>query len=187
MVNVMPCITPYLTQTKEGNRNENLFRASNHIYFNNKRLSAKTLMNTTVNLNKNLDDPLPRSEIRNIVEHITKHSYSSSCKHFQDYCKQCIWGNNKLPYNQVANRWQYLDRNNCLKSFYGFRNAIPKDCDVHPWDIIDTNKLSGEDKKKVWKFRRDKGWNIKVDVLLKRQGILIDDEALEDFLNYSRN
>ena len=93
---------------------------------------------------------------------------------------------NKLPYNQVANRWQYLDKNNCLKPFYGFRNAIPKDCDVHPWDIIDTEKLSDDDKKMVWKFRRDKGWNIKVDVLLKRQGILIDDEALEDFLNYSK-
>ena len=183
----MPCIKPYMSVTMEGNRNENLFRATNHVYFRNKRVTPEKLHEISHELNQYLHDPLSNYERKQVTEHILKHSYYSSCKRFKTYCKRCPYGTMKLPYNQVANHWKYMDRNNYLKSFYGFRNALKKGDKVHPWDIVDTTGLTYTQKREVWRLRRSKGWNIKIDELLRNQGILIDDEALTDFLNYSKN
>jgi hypothetical protein len=80
------CILEYLTTTKEGNRNDHLFKAVCSIKDLNKRIGHQELQTEAKSLNTILPSPLPEHEIKNIIKSVWTHQYPASCNYFKDHC-----------------------------------------------------------------------------------------------------
>lgn len=179
-ISVMPCLKPFVAQTMEGNRNENLFRAINHIRFHNPRADYQDLYRVSLDLNKCLSVPLSASEISQLTKHVLKTNYLSACKRFRVTCKKCRFGHKKPQWRNAKGYWKIINRKNIVDLKY----AVPKGMTLYLWDIIDTSLLNSDDKMKVMMLRESKGVDPNIDEVIKSYGVPVDEEAWNDYVNY---
>jgi hypothetical protein len=174
------CLNLFLENTPEGERNNNLFRAINHLKQFNKKEPLTNIKKVALQLNKKLQTPLNENEVENIVKSTSK-NYKSNCYKFSKFCKRCNVGTRKKPYNQFRKKyWKTIKRNNTVVK------TLTNGACLYPWDIVDTSMLSIDDSRLVRELRDSKGINPIIDDVLKLRGIKIGDEALEEW-NYWNN
>lgn len=172
-----PCLKKYLENTKSGNRNTNLFTAMKRIKQLNPRSNEASLHETCKTLNKHLKESLNKTELQAIAKSVNNNQYKASCYPFKKECTGCQYGTGKKPYNQYKPKyWKFIDRKNRVKL------CLPKT--IYPWDIIDTDPLTSEQKGMIQLFRIEKGINPKIDTVLKLHGVKIGDEALVEWDKY---
>ena len=56
----------------------------------------------------------------------------------------------------------------------------------YPWDILDTSKLTPEQKMVIQRFREEKGIPIAIDIIVKSYGIPVGDKAKREWENFNR-
>lgn len=177
---IPPCLPKYLHHTTSGNRNNNLFTAMKKIKQLNSVSNQHSLYDICLELNKNFKDTLNERELRAITRSIYRNEYKASCIPFNDYCMPCVYCKNNKPYNTInKNYFRHLTRNNEVKML------LPA-VHMHPWDIMDTSKLSPENALMVRQSREDMGVNPYIDRVLKMKGLKIDDDALVEWWNHGK-
>ena len=131
MIKKLPCLYGYISQTQEGDRNTNLFKAINHLTYYNKTTTIDEIVNEALSINKAFTSPLSEQEVTVICKHATKKNYRTSCWKFKQYCKHCRYGKfRKLFRNSKPNYWKHINENNRLTGI----KLLPDDT-VYPWDI----------------------------------------------------
>ena len=180
MSHEIPCIYTFITETKEGNRNQHLFKALNHYKNKNKQLPKELIQKEAEKLNQLFRSPLTENEVHNVTLHVVKKNYRSNCKGFEAYCQRCRYGDNRVLYNQINPRYHWhIKPDNTL---YGFR-GLP-DGTFYPWDFEDTQSLDLETKRVVMELREAKGINPLIDQEIIANGLKVGDEALEEYMKY---
>ena len=183
MINKLPCLYGYIHQTKEGNRNENLFRAINHLSYYNKNAKIEDIINEALSINKAFTTPLPEMEVKVICQHAIKKNYHTSCWKFKKYCQHCKYGKfKKIWRNSKPNYWKHINEENRLIGI----KLIP-DNEVYPWDILDTSKLNDNECGIIRRFREEMGIPIAIDTIVKSYGIPIGDKAKREWERFRRN
>ena len=89
-LNIAPCISETIHQTKKGNRNQLLSLAARLIKKENKDIiesDKQLLMSAIKQLNENFDHPLAKYEVESIVVSALKKNYHAGCKAFKKACK----------------------------------------------------------------------------------------------------
>ena len=183
MVNKLPCLYGYISKTTKGNRNENLFKAINHLRHYNQNSSFEDIVEEAISINKALTSPLPKREVTVICQHVLNKKYKTSCWKFKRYCKHCRYGKfHKLFKDSKPKYWKHINENNRIIGI----KTIPDD-EYHPWDILDTSKLKPEDAVKVQIFREQMGIPITIDRIVKSYGIPIGDEARDEWEQFKES
>lgn len=177
MVKKLPCLYGFIADTKTGNRNENLFKAVNHLTHYNQKASVDEIVNEALSINKAFDSPLSEREVTVVCNHALAKNYRTSCWKFKQYCRHCRYGKfRKLFRNSKPNYWKHINENNRLVGI----NTITDDT-YYPWDIQDTSKLSKEDAMKIQLFREQMGIPIAIDRIVKSYGIPVGDKAKREW------
>ena len=181
MIKKIPCIYDYIKNTKKGDRNNNFFKAINHLRQFNREVSFDELLPVSLEVNKSFNDPLSEREVNAVTLHVCKTTYYSSCNSFQHYCKHCRYGHNRKPFKETITRgWMILNKDNTIKTGMV---GLPKG-KYYLWDFLDTSKLTEEDKLKVMRLREAKGINPLIDEVIKLKGFKVGDEALKQLEEY---
>ena len=177
MVNKLPCLYGYISQTSKGNRNHNLFKAINHLRRYNQTATTDELTEEAQSINKALESPLPEDEVTIICQHVLAKEYHTSCWKFKNYCKRCRYGKfHKLFKDSKPKYWKHINENNKIVGI----NPIPDD-EYYPWDILDTSKLTPEQRTNIQMFREQMGIPIAIDQIVKSYGIPIGDKAKREW------
>ena len=179
---VMPCLKPFISATRKGNRNENLFKAVTHLRYHNPKAKRRDIFQVSYDLNKCLEVPVTASEIRQIIQHCLKQPYHTTCRTFKKHCHKCTISYKKTPYRQKHGYWKILDKNNRLK----IKGSTPLHTELYLWDILDLDTLTDEQKTKVMLQREKKGIDPNIDSIIKEYNIPIGDEALQEYLTYKK-
>ena len=181
-MNKLPCLYGYISQTEKGNRNENLFRAINHLTHYNQKATIKDITNEALSINKAFTSPLPDNEVTVICEHALKKDYRTSCWKFKPYCKHCRYGQvRKLWRNSKKGYWKHINENNRIVGI-----NLLADNEYYPWDILDTSKMKPEDAMTIQRFREEMGIPIAIDAIVKSYGIPIGDKAKREWEKFRR-
>lgn len=176
-MNKLPCLYDYINQTETGNRNENLFRAINHLRHYNPNATIEDIVKEALSINKALESPLPEDEVTVICQHVLAKEYHTSCWKFKNYCKRCRHGKfHKLFKDSKPKYWKHINENNKIIGI-----GLIADDTYYPWDISDTSKMTPEDAAKVQLFREQMGIPIAIDQIVKSYGIPIGDKAKREW------
>lgn len=182
MINKLPCLYGYINETSTGNRNENLFRAINHLRYYNQNASIEDITNEALSINKAFESPLGEKEVTTICQHALKKNYHTSCWKFKKYCKHCRYGQfRKLWRNSKKGYWKHINEHNKLIGI-----KLIEDDTYYPWDILDTTKMSSDDRSVIQRFREDMGIPIAIDSIVKSYGIPIGDKAKREWEKFKR-
>lgn len=182
MVNKLPCLYGYISQTEKGNRNENLFRAINHLRHYNQNATIKDIVNEALSINKAFKTPLPDNEVTVICQHVMAKEYRTNCWKFKSYCKRCKYGKfHKLFKDSKPKYWKHINENNKIIGI-----DLIADDTYYPWDISDTSKMKPEDAVKVQMFREQMGIPIAIDQIVKSYGIPIGDKAKREWEKFRK-
>ena len=182
MVKKLPCLYSYISQTKEGDRNTNLFKALNHLRHYNQTASVEDIVQEALSINKAFTSPLSEQEVTVVCQHVINKNYRTSCWKFKPYCKHCRYGKfRKLFRNSKPNYWKHINEHNRLVGI----KLIP-DNEVYPWDILDTSKLTPEKAAEIQMFREQMGIPIAIDAIVKSYGIPIGDKAKRQWDKFRR-
>ena len=196
MVKKLPCLYGYIGETKEGDRNTNLFKAINHLTYYNKTSKFDEIVQEALSINKALTSPLSEQEVTVICQHATKKNYRTSCWKFKRYCKHCRYGKfRKLFRNSKPNYWKHINENNRLVGI----KLLPDD-EFYPWDIEDLSRITDvvDDKGNVVRKKQDiiasiqqsresRGIPIGIDLIVKNYGIPIGDKALREWQRFKKS
>lgn len=177
---VMPCLKTFVSSTTEGNRNNNLFKAINHVRFNNKTEDFTQLYAVGLGLNKCLRVPLSASEVRVITQHVLNQPYHSTCNHFKDHCKKCGVTYKKKAWRNQGEYWKVIDHKNRVI----LKDVIPHNVKMYLWDILDLDNLSDEQKEEVMISREKRGIDPYIDSIIKGYGVPVGEKAREEYLLY---
>lgn len=182
MVKKLPCLYGFIKETKTGNRNENLFKAINHLKYYNQTVKIDEIIKEALSINKAFTSSLTEQEVTTVCQHVMKKNYRTSCWKFKQYCKHCRYGKfRKLWRNSKPNYWKHINENNRLINI----KTIPDDT-YYPWDIMDTSKLSKEDASRIQLFREQMRIPIAIDQIVKSYGIPIGDKAKREWEKFRR-
>jgi len=177
MVNKLPCLYGFIAQTKTGNRNENLFKAINHLTYYNKEATIDEIIKEALFINKAFQSPLSEQEVSVVCQHAISKNYRTSCWKFKKYCKHCRYGKfRKLFRNTKPKYWKHINEHNRLVGI----KLLPDD-EIYPWDILDTTKMNPENAARIRRFREEMGIPIDIDIIVKKHGISIGNKAKEEF------
>ena len=180
MIKKLPCLYGYISQTKTGDRNTNLFKALNHLRHYNQTVTMEDLVSEALEINKAFDSPLSQHEVSVVCKHVMAKDYKTSCWKFRTYCKRCKYGKfHKLFKDSKPKYWKHINENNRLVGI----KTIPDD-EYYPWDIADTSKLTPEQAVRVQQFREQMGIPIAIDVIVKQYGIPIGDKAKREWQRF---
>ena len=181
-MNKIPCIYNFIRKTPKGERNQNFFKAINHLRQYNREATEEEMLTEALKVNNSFQDKLEEKEVKAVVQHVCKTLYYSSCHNFKKYCRHCKYGSNRKPFKEtIPNLWQILNKDNTLKNGVV---GLPYGYKYYLWDILDTSKLSDDDKLRVQMLRENKGVNPMIDEVIKLRGFPVGDEALRLFMNY---
>ena len=173
MIKKLPCLYGYIGQTKTGDRNTNLFKAINHLRHYNKTATDTEIINEALQINNSFTSPLSQHEVTVICNHVMAKEYRTSCWKFKKYCQHCKHGKfHKTFRNSKPGYWKHINENNKLVGI----PTVPDDT-FHPWDIIDTDKLTPEVKADIQKSREERGIPIGIDRVVKAYDIPIGFQA----------
>ena len=182
MIKKLPCLYDYIGQTQTGNRNENLFRALAHLTHYNQTAMMEDLTKEALSINNAFKSPLNEHEVETVLQHTLKKNYRTSCWRFKPYCKHCRYGKFRKTFrNSKPNYWKHLNENNRLVDI-----KLIEDDMYYPWDILDTSKLTPEEKSMIQKFREEMGIPIAIDQIVKSYGIPIGDKAKREWEKFRR-
>lgn len=182
MVNKLPCLYKYISKTAKGNRNENLFKAINHLRHYNQNTTIEDITNEALSINKAFTSPLSEHEVKVICQHVMNKNYRTSCWKFKPYCKHCRHGKfRKLWRNSKKGYWKHINENNRLVGI-----KLLEDDTYYPWDILDTSKMSPGDRSVIQRFREEMGIPIAIDRIVKSYGIPIGDKAKREWEKFRR-
>ena len=182
MLNKLPCLYGFISSTSEGNRNENVFKAINHLRKYNQTATIDDIIKEALSINKALQSPLPDNEVKVICQHVMAKPYKSSCWKFKHYCQHCRYGKFKKSFRNSNPKYRkYLNNNNRL-----VRIGIIPDDTYYPWDILDTSELTQEQRTRVQIMREQKGIPIDIDKIIKNYGISIGDKAKDEWERFKR-
>jgi len=182
MIKKLPCLYDYISQTKTGNRNENLFKALAHLRHYNKTATFEDLITEAITINKHFRQPLSEHEVKTVLQHTLNKNYRTSCWKFKHYCKHCRYGKFRKKFrNNKPNYWKHLNEHNRLINI-----KLIEDDEYYPWDILDTTKLSEGDRLVVQRFREEMGIPIAIDSIVKSYGIPIGDKAKREWEKFRR-
>lgn len=197
-VHKLPCLYTYISQTKTGDRNTNLFKAINHLRHYNKTAPIDNLVKEALQINKSFDEPLGEHEVRVICNHVIAKDYRTSCWKFKQYCQHCKYGKfHKNFKDSKPNYWKHLNEDNKLVNI----KNIP-DNEFHPWDITDTSKLHDIERKTengvevitaesqkatIYNFREMMGIPMAIDTIVKSYGIPIGDKAKREWNKFRKS
>ena len=173
MVNKLPCLYGFISTTSTGNRNENLFKAINHLRRYNQTTTIDEITQEALSINKALKSPLSEHEVSVVCKHVLAKNYRTSCWKFKQYCRHCKYGEFRKSFNQSKPKyWKHINNDNKLINI----KNLPDD-EYYPWDILDTSKLTPEQRTQVQIFREQMGIPIAIDSIVKSYGIPIGDKA----------
>ena len=182
MVNKLPCLYGFISTTSTGNRNENLFKAINHLRRYNQTATIDEITQEALSINKALKSPLSEHEVSVVCKHVLSKNYRTSCWKFKPYCKHCRYGKfRKLFRNSKPNYWKHINENNKL---IGIKTLA--DDEYYPWDILDTSKLNPKERSIIQQFREQMGIPIAIDAIVKSYGIPIGDKAKREWEKFRR-
>lgn len=177
MVKKLPCLYGFIGATKTGNRNENLFKAINHLRHYNRTATLEDIVNEALQINNAFHSPLSNREVSVVCQHVMSRNYRTSCWKFKKYCKHCRYGKfRKMFRNSKRNYWKHINEHNRLVGI----KTIPDD-EVYPWDIMDTSKMKKEDAQRIQLFREQMGVPIAIDSIVKSYGIPVGDKAKREW------
>ena len=177
MIKKLPCLYGFISETKTGNRNTNLFKAINHLGHYNQKATEEEIVEEALQINKAFADPLSEHEVTVVCSHVLAKNYRTSCWKFKKYCKHCRYGKfRKLFRNTKPNYWKHINEHNRLVGI----KTIPDD-EYYPWDILDTSKLTPDERNAVQLFREERGIPIAIDSIVKSYGIPIGDKAKREW------
>ena len=166
MLNKLPCLYKFISTTKEGDRNTNLFKAINHLTHYNQTATIEDIVKEALSINKAFTSPLNEQEVTVVCQHAIQKDYHTSCWKFRKYCQHC----------------RYINENNRLVGI-----KLIEDDMYYPWDILDTTKLSDGDKLVVQRFREEMGIPIAIDSIVKSYGIPVGDKAKREWEKFRRS
>ena len=86
MINKLPCLYGYINETSTGNRNENLFRAINHLRYYNQNASIEDITNEALSINKAFESPLGEKEVTVICQVLKSIGVNMIYASFPPYC-----------------------------------------------------------------------------------------------------
>ena len=182
MIKKLPCLYGYINQTQTGNRNENLFKAINHLTHYNQTATIKDIVEEALQINKAFPSPLSEHEVTVVCQHAFQKNYRTSCWKFKQYCKHCRYGKfRKLWRNSKPKYWKHINENNRLVGI-----PLLKDDTYYPWDILDIDKLTPEQAIVIQRFRDEMGVPIAIDRIVKSYGIPIGDKAKREWEKFRR-
>ena len=182
MIKKLPCLYGFISETSTGNRNENLFKAINHLRYYNQTANIDEITEEALSINKALQTPLNEQEVKVICQHVFAKDYYSNCWKFKHYCKRCKYGKfHKSFKDSKPKYWKHLNANNKIVDV----GLIPDD-EYYPWDILDTSKLTPEQRTQVQIFREQMGIPIDIDKIVKSYGIPIGDKAKREWEKFRR-
>ena len=177
MVKKLPCLYGFINATKTGNRNENLFKAINHLTHYNQKTSLEDILQEALSINNSFTSPLSEREVKVVCQHALKKNYRTSCWKFKHYCRHCRYGQFRKTFrNSKPGYWKHINEHNRLIDI-----DLIADDTYYPWDILDTSKLSKEDATKIQMFREQMGIPIAIDAIVKSYGIPIGDKAKREW------
>ena len=183
MTNKLPCLYTYISQTKTGDRNTNLFRAINHLHHYNQDATLTDIINEALSINKRFHEPLNKQEVTVVCKHVMARKYHTSCWKFKKYCQHCRYGEfKKLFRNSKPGYWKHINEHNRLTGI-----KVIADDTYYPWDILDTSKLDPEDAATIHLFREQMGVPIAIDTIVKSYGIPIGDKAKREWERFRRS
>ena len=196
MIKKLPCLYGYINQTQTGNRNENLFKAINHLRHYNKTATMEDLLKEALQINKAFTSPLSEHEVSVICQHVIAKDYRTSCWKFKNYCRHCKYGKfHKLFKDSKPKYWKHINENNRLVGI----KTIPDDI-FYPWDIEDTSKIqdkineNGEVERKkedivnsILISREQRGIPLGIDTIVKAYGIPIGDKAKREWQRFKES
>ena len=183
MIKKLPCLYGYISQTQEGDRNTNLFKAINHLRYYNKTANIDGIINEALSINKAFQSPLSEQEVKVVCQHVLNKNYHTSCWKFKEYCRHCRYGKfRKLFRNSKPDYWKHINEHNRLINI----KLLPDD-EYYPWDILDTSKLDDDQKERVQYFREQQGIPIAIDAIVKSYGIPIGDKALREWKRFKES
>ena len=182
MIKKLPCLYKFISTTKQGDRNTNLFKAINHLTYYNQTATIEDIVNEALSINKTFTSPLSEHEVTVVCQHAIKKDYRTSCWKFRKYCQHCRYGKfRKLWRNSKPGYWKHINENNRLIGI----KLIPDD-EIYPWDITDTSKLKSKDAEVIQQFREQRGIPIAIDQIVKSYGIPIGDKAKREWERFRR-
>jgi len=182
MVKKLPCLYGFISTTKEGDRNTNLFKALNHLRHYNQTATFEDIVKEALSINKAFNSPLSNQEVTTVCQHVISKNYRTSCWKFKPYCKHCRYGKfRKLFRNSKPNYWKHINEHNRLVGI----KLLPDD-EVYPWDILDTSKLNPKDATTIQRFREEMGIPIAIDSIVKSYGIPIGDKAKREWERFKQ-
>ena len=180
MIKKLPCLYRFINATKTGNRNENLFKAVNHLTHYNQKASMEEIVKEALSINNSFTSPLSEREVKVVCQHALKKNYRTSCWKFKQYCRHCKYGQFRKTFrNSKPKYWKHINENNRIVGI----DLIPDDT-YYPWDILDTSKLSKEDVGKIQLFREQMDIPIAIDRIVKSYGIPIGDKAKREWQRF---
>ena len=182
MIKKLPCLYGFISETATGNRNENLFKAINHLRHYNQTVNIDEITEEALSINKAFQSPLSEHEVGVVCQHVLAKNYRTSCWKFKTYCQHCRYGKFRKQFmNSKRNYWKHINENNRLINI----KLIPDD-EYYPWDILDTSKLNQKDRVVIQKFREQMGIPIAIDQIVKSYGIPIGDKAKREWEKFRR-
>lgn len=183
MIKKLPCLYGYIGQTKTGDRNTNLFKALAHLRHYNTSALFEDMATEAIEINKHFPQPLSEHEVTTVTQHVMNKNYQTSCWKFKQYCKHCRYGKFRKTFrNSKPDYWKHINENNKLIGI----KTIPDDT-FHPWDILDTSKLTPEQRAEVQKSREERDIPIAIDQIVKRYGIPIGDKAKREWQRFKES
>ena len=183
MIKKLPCLYGFISETSKGNRNENLFKAINHLRRYNPNATIEELTEEAQSINKALTSPLHDKEVSVVCKHATSKNYKTSCWKFKPYCQHCRYGEfHKSFRNSKKGYWKHINENNRLIGI-----KLIEDDVYYPWDILDTRKLTNEEQASIHQFREEMGIPIAIDEIVKLYGIPIGDKAKREWERFRRS
>ena len=180
MIKKLPCLYGYISQTRTGNRNENLFRALAHLRHYNTSALFEDMETEAIQINKHFHQPLSEHEVRTVLQHTLNKNYRTSCWKFKKYCKHCRYGKFRKTFrNSKPDYWKHINENNRLINI-----KLIEDDTYYPWDILDTSKLAPEERVTIQQFREEMGIPIAIDSIVKSYGIPVGDKAKREWQRF---
>lgn len=182
-MNKLPCLYKFISTTKEGDRNTNLFKAINHLRHYNETATFEDITKEALSINKAFMSPLSDHEVTVVCQHVLSKKYRTSCWKFKKYCQHCRYGKFHKTFRQSKPKyWKHINENNRIVGI----KTIPDD-EYYPWDILDTSKLTPGDAAKVQMFREEMGIPIAIDSIVKSYGIPIGDKAKREWEKFKQS
>jgi len=177
MIKKLLCLYDYISQTKTGDRNTNLFQALSHLRKYNKTATEDEFIDEALLLNNQFESRLSENEVVTICKHAMSKNYHSTCWKFQTYCRHCRHGEfRRIFRNSKPGYWKHLNHHNQLTGI-----KLLEDDTYYPWDILDTSKLTEKEKVTIQMFREQMGIPINIDEIVKMYGIPIGDKAKREW------